>query len=62
MLFASIWSSVFKGETTISAVLKLSKWHVTSVCQGPSSLALWGGKMRDPENEVEAVSMLKDDG
>ena len=26
-------------------------WHVTSVCQGLSSLAL-GGKMRDPGNEV----------
>ena len=27
---------------------------MTSVCQGLSSLALWGGKMRDPGNEVVA--------
>ena len=28
---------------------------MTSVCQGPSSLALGDGEMRDPGNEVEAV-------
>ena len=31
-------------------------WHVTSVCQGLSSLCLWGGKMRDPGNEVGSLS------
>ena len=33
----------------------LSKQHVTSMCQGLSSLALWGSKMRDPGNEVDSV-------
>ena len=29
---------------------------MTGVCQGLSSLALWGGKIRDPGNEVVDVN------
>ena len=33
---------------------------MTSVCQGLSSLALWGGKMKDPGNEVVFVGLEVD--
>ena len=34
-------------------------FSIASVCQGLSSLASGGGEMRDPGNEVEAVSDAK---
>ena len=42
-----------------SLMFSIAKWHVTSVCQGLSSLAQWGGKMRNPGNKVETVLVLK---
>ena len=40
-------------------MISIVKWHVTSVCQGLSSLALWGGKMRDPRNKVVTLHAYK---
>ena len=40
---------------------RLSKWHMTSVCQGLSLFALGeggGGKMTGPGNEVERLCVL----
>ena len=37
-------------------VSNCQKWHVISLCESLSSLALWGGKMRDPGNEVGETS------
>ena len=45
-------------QKTLPWCFQLSKRHVTTVCQGLSSLASGGGKMRDPRNEVALDQQL----